>query len=71
MMKIENVSKKVGQKIRKIRKQKGLSQEKVALEANLNRAYIGFIERGERNPSVKTVAKIAKVLRTPLYEFFR
>ncbi|MFH1407514.1 MAG: helix-turn-helix transcriptional regulator [Patescibacteria group bacterium] len=68
---VDNISKKLGQKIRKIRENKGLSQEKVALEANLNRAYIGYIERGERNPSIKTVSKIAKVLKTPLYELFR
>ena len=68
---IASVSKKLGWRIRGIREGKGLSQEKVALEAGLNRTYIGFIERGERNPSIQVVAKIAKVLKIPLYELFR
>lgn len=66
-----NVSKELGKKIQKIRKEKDLSQEKLALEAGLNRAYIGYIERGERNPSIQVVAKIAKVLKIKLYELFR
>ncbi len=70
-METDDISKELGQKIRKVRENKGLSQEKVALEASLNRAYIGYIERGERNPSIKTVSKIARVLKTPLYELFR
>jgi len=71
MTAITGVSKKLGWKIRKIREKKGLSQEKLALDAGLNRAYIGYIERGERNPSIQTVAKIARVLKVPLYELFK
>ncbi|MBU1088506.1 helix-turn-helix domain-containing protein [Patescibacteria group bacterium] len=70
-MKVKDVSQKVGGKIRKIRKEKGLSQERLAFEAGLNRAYIGYIERGERNPSIKVVARIAKILKISLNELFK
>jgi len=40
-----------------------MTQEQVALESGLNRACIGYIERGERNPSTETLSKIAKALR--------
>lgn len=63
MVKITSVSKKIGQSIRKVRENKGITQEKVALDAGLNRAYIGYIERGERNPSTETLVKIAKALK--------
>lgn len=66
-----SVSKKLGRKINHTRTKNGLTQEKLALEAGLNRAYIGYIERGERNPSIDTVAKIAKVLKVELYELFK
>ncbi len=61
-MPISNINKKVGAKIRKLRKTKGWSQEKLALEANLHRAYIGQIERGEKNIGLKNLEKIAKTL---------
>lgn len=62
MVKVTAVSKQIGLNIRQIRLKKGISQEKLALDAGLNRAYIGYIERGERNPSTDTLGKIAKIL---------
>lgn len=64
MVNVTSVSKKIGKKIREIREEKGITQEKLALDAGLNRAYIGYIERGERNPSTQTLVKIAKALKT-------
>jgi transcriptional regulator with XRE-family HTH domain len=66
-----DVSKKLGKRLKMAREDKGLSQEKLAFNAGLNRAYIGYIERGERNPSIKTMGKIAKALKIPLYELFK
>lgn len=60
---VENINKRVGLNIRKYRLQKNLSQEKLALEADLHRAYIGQIERGEKNIGVKNLEKIAKALK--------
>lgn len=63
MIKVTAVSKKIGGNLRQIRQSKGITQENLALEAGLNRAYIGYIERGERNPSTDTLVKIAKALK--------
>lgn len=71
MTKVTQESKNIGNRLRKLREQKDLTQEELALQAGLNRAYIGYIERGERNPSTDTLAKLAKVLNVPLYEFFK
>ena len=71
MAKTRAVYKKLGVKLRQIRSERNLTQERLALEANLNRAYIGYIERGERKASIETIEKIAKVLRIKLHELFR
>lgn len=68
MVKINAVSVKIGKSIRKIREEKEITQEQLALEAGLNRAYIGYIERGERNPTLKTLEKIAKILKVSTKE---
>jgi transcriptional regulator with XRE-family HTH domain len=60
-----------GEKIRKIRLERGLSQEKLAFLSGLHRTYVGAIERGERNVSFKNIEKIAKTLKVNLEELFR
>jgi len=57
--------KKLGINIRKLRKEKGMSQEKLAIEAGIERSYMGAIERGERNPSYDKIVSIAKSLKIP------
>ena len=66
MSDIKNATLLVGKKLNQLRNNKGLTQEDLAYKAGLNRAYVGYIERGERNPSTETLAKIAKALRTSL-----
>jgi transcriptional regulator with XRE-family HTH domain len=51
-----------GQRLKEIREQKGLSQERLAALAGLNRTYISKIERGERNVSLQTAARLADAL---------
>ncbi|MBI3887578.1 helix-turn-helix transcriptional regulator [Candidatus Microgenomates bacterium] len=63
MTKITAVSKSIGKNVRQIREKKNITQEQLAFDAGLNRAYIGYIERGERNPSTETLVKIAKALK--------
>ncbi|WHX49679.1 helix-turn-helix transcriptional regulator [Paenibacillus woosongensis] len=60
----------VGTRIRDIRKSKGLSQEASAEKAGFNASYIGFIERAERNISLKNLDKIAAALNVGIHQLF-
>ncbi len=51
-----------GEVLRKKRKEAGLSQEKLALDAGLERTFISMMERGQRQPSLATLLKIAPAL---------
>jgi len=61
----------LGRRIRQLRRERGLTQERLAIAAGLNRAYVGYIERAERQASVWTVARIARALDVDLPECFR
>ncbi|MDQ8738533.1 helix-turn-helix transcriptional regulator [Paenibacillus sp. LHD-38] len=56
----------VGENIRQLRKKRGLSQEQLALRADINASYMGQVERGEKNPTIDVLSKIAHALQTPL-----
>jgi transcriptional regulator with XRE-family HTH domain len=51
-----------GENIRSLREQKELSQERLAELAELHRTYVGAVERGERNVSLKNIVRLAKAL---------
>lgn len=53
---------KFGDKLQKVRKGKRISQEELAETLSMHRTYIGLIERGQRNPTVRTLYKIVKAL---------
>jgi transcriptional regulator with XRE-family HTH domain len=57
------VLRRFGDALREERKRRGISQEQLALQAEVNRTYMGGVERGEENISLLTVAKIASVLK--------
>lgn len=57
------ITQKVGEKIRKLRRGMRLSQEQLAIKAKLDLTTISEIETGNRNPSVKTLHKIALALK--------
>jgi transcriptional regulator with XRE-family HTH domain len=52
-----------GRVLRELRKQAGLTQEQLGFEAELERNYISMLERGERQPTLTTLVKLAKPLR--------
>ena len=60
----------VGKRIREIRLKKHFSQEQIALRAGITPAYLGQIEREEKNPTVKLVEKISNALDISLSELF-
>ena len=57
-----NAQKRFGERVRELRKGKGLSQESLALACDLDRTYIGGVERGERNISLINIYKVAAAL---------
>jgi len=61
---------KFGEKVREIRKEKGLSQEELSFRANLHRTYIGMIERAEKNITLLNIEKIANALEVSVNELF-
>lgn len=61
----------LGKTIRQIRLKKGYSQESVALASELDRSYLGGIERGEHNVAVINLEKIAIALEVPIRELFK
>ena len=60
----------LGDRLRYIRFSKGLSQEEVALRAEITTAYYGLVERNRKNPTVKILDKICQALGITLIEFF-
>lgn len=64
---MDSIIQRIGLNIIKIREKKKLSQEKLAALAGLHRAYIGQIERGEKNIGLKNLEKIAKALQVPTH----
>jgi len=62
---------KFGSKIAQLRKERNLSQEDLADLANLHRTYIGMIERGEKNLTLRSMEKIAKALKVNIEELCR
>ncbi len=56
---VEDVKKLVGNRIRQLRKGKGLSQEELGYKSELHYTHIGAIERGEKNWSIDTLVKVA------------
>jgi transcriptional regulator with XRE-family HTH domain len=60
-----DIRRRVGLNVRRIREQRGWSQEELAFESGLHRTYISGVERGIRNPTVTVLEKIAVALSVP------
>ncbi len=58
-----DLRKQVGFNLRRWRTERGLSQEELGFEAELDRTYISGVERGVRNPTVTVLQKLAKALK--------
>ena len=61
----------LGGAIRRIRVSKGVSQEKLALFADVDRSYVGRVERGDNNVAVLTLGKLAKALGVSVAKLMR
>ena len=62
MLEFENTQVRLGDRIRLARKEKGWTQEELADEAEIDRSYIGGVERGERNITFSMLCRIARAL---------
>ncbi|TYS68824.1 helix-turn-helix transcriptional regulator [Sutcliffiella horikoshii] len=67
----ELIKKKFGITVRKLRTQKGFSQEVLAERTGLHRTYISDVEQGERNLSLININKFCKALEISLANFFK
>lgn len=65
------ITDKVGSRIKELRKREGISQEKLAFKAELDRTYIAGVESGKRNLSIKSLEKILKALGVSFEDFFK
>lgn len=61
---------KIGEKIKYFRTKQGLSQEKLALKAGINPAFLGHLERGLKSPTMTTLDKIIEALNVSYSQFF-
>lgn len=68
MGKADDILARFGQRVRELRRAKGLSQEGFAAECGLDRTYMGGIERGERNLALRNIDLIANTLGITLSE---
>lgn len=60
----------LGWNLRRLRVAKGLSQERLALAASIDRAYVGRVERGEENVTINVVAAVAEALEVAVADLF-
>lgn len=68
---MSSLERQLGVLLRLLREQRSWSQEELAEAANLDRSYLGEIERGQVSPSLATLEKLAKALHLSLSELFR
>ena len=70
-MNSKNILEIFGENVQKYRKQKQISQEKLAEIAGVHRTYVGMIERAEKNITLRNMEKIAKALNIHITELLK
>lgn len=65
-----SIYKRVGERVKRLRKNIGYSQEELAEKATLDYTSVQNIESGSRNPSLKTLSKIARALKVSVRDLF-
>jgi transcriptional regulator with XRE-family HTH domain len=64
------ITEKFGKRVKEIRQSKGITQEELAIKAQLHRTYISSIELGKRNISLLNIEKLAKALDCTIGDLF-
>jgi transcriptional regulator with XRE-family HTH domain len=73
MVKVKKITEqdyRLGRKIQKIRKSKGVTQEQLAEKLRVSTTFIGYVETGYRRPNLKMIYKIAKALSVKVKDIF-
>lgn len=65
-----DICQKFATKLQELRTAKGFTQEHLALDADIDKSYIGKIENGQKMPTLKTIAKLALALEVHIKELF-
>lgn len=65
-----NIKQKVGQRVRQLRKELQISQEALALKAEVDRTYVTDVENGRRNVSLEILERLIKALNISITDFF-
>jgi transcriptional regulator with XRE-family HTH domain len=68
---MQQIQRRLGDRIRKLRSRKGWSQEQFAAVSGVHRTYIGAVERGEKNLTLSTMHTLAKTLDTSIAQLLR
>jgi transcriptional regulator with XRE-family HTH domain len=71
MVKEQTISEKFGQVIKAVRERQGMTQEKLAELAEIDRTYVSMIERGKRHPTLEVASRMASALSMKLSEVIR
>lgn len=66
-----SIEKQIGDRIKKLRIEKNLTQEQLAWDASVDRTYMNHVENGRKNISVRSLEKIIKALNTDMSTFFK
>lgn len=66
----ETLARRFGELVRRLRQEKGYSQEEFSFRVGLHQTYVSSVERGERNVTIQTADRIAKALGTTLADLF-
>ncbi len=61
---------KFGKRIKQLREERGISQEKLGELAKVHRTYVGMIERGEKNITLTNIEKFSKALKVNIQKLF-
>ena len=73
MVKVQKITEqdyKLGRKIQKVRKSKGITQEQLAEKLRVSTTFIGYVETGYRRPNLKMIYKIARALGVKVKDVF-
>ncbi len=66
----ETLARRFGEVVRRLRQERGYSQEEFSFRVGLHQTYVSSVERGERNVTIQTADRIAKALETTLVDLF-